>query len=447
MKKSLLILFTIIQTYSFSQDTTKTSFSLKEAQDYAVANNLNLLNAKLDIKIAKAKILETTAIGLPQVKANLGHNYMIDIPVTLLPAQIFNPMAPEGQMMPVKFGTDHNSSAEIQVSQLIFSGEYIVGLKASKIYKQLSETQYTKTEQDVKDIISSTYQLILVAQERTAILQKNIESTQSIFNDTKEMFKAGFAQETDVSQMQINLSRLNNAFESAKRQIEIGKKLLKFQMNIPLDKNIELTEKLESFISQLDYNSISNLALDQSNHIDYKIIEVQENLQKLNLQREKSTFLPSIAAFYSNKQTLQSNDFEVFTGGTWYKSNIVGLSVQIPIFGSGQKLSRVSQAKIGLDKVQNAKLMISSNLNMQMITAKNDIQNAFDTYNLEKENKELTQKIYDNYKTKYNSGLATSMEFTQAQMQYLSTEDAYFQAVFKLLDAKTKLEKALGIYK
>jgi outer membrane protein TolC len=174
------------------------------------------------------------------------------------------------------------------------------------------------------------------------------------------------------------------------------------------------------------------------------MFDVQENLQKLNLQREKSTLLPTISAFYSHKQSMQSNDFEVFSGGIWYKSNLVGLNVSIPIFGSGQKLSKISQAKISLDKVKNGKLMLQDNLDIGYIRAKSDFKTAFDTYQVEKENKDLSYKIFENAQTRLKNGTMSTLDFNQAQMQYIGTEDAYFQALSRLLDAKINLEKLLN---
>jgi outer membrane protein TolC len=445
--RNLLILFLLIICLSnFAQvDINKTSFSLSEAQEYALVNNKQVVNARLDIISAKKKIWETTAIGLPQVSASASHNYNIDLPVTLMPAQIFNPAAPEGEYMEMQFGTDHNTTFNIQATQLIFSGEYIVGLKASKIYKELSENQLEKTENELKEQITNTYELILIAKERKKILEKNIENTKSIYEDTKAMFETGLVQETDAAQLKINLSTLENAQKSAERQIDIIKNLLKFQMNIPLDKNITLTDELEPLLSNLNTEELENTNFDIEQHFDYKLISTQEHLQKLNMDREKTTFLPTVSAFYTNQQSMMGNDFEVFSGGKWYAANIVGLSINVPIFSNGQRLSKISQQKIELDKVQNSKYQLSESLNMQVIQSRLQFQNAYDTYNIQKENKDLSEKIYKDYETKYSNGMASSLELTQSQLQYLNTEQAYFQAIFNLLDAKNKLDKALGL--
>jgi len=446
MRKIALLITTIIWLGGYAQvDTSKTTFTLGEAQEYALQNNKQVLNARLDILKSKKKIWETTAIGLPQVNASASSNYNMDLPVTLMPAQIFNPMAPEGEYMEMKFGTDYSTKLDLQATQLIFSGEYIVGLKAAKIYKELSENQLDKTEQDLKEQIANTYELILIAKERKQIIEKNIESTKSIYNDTKAMFESGLAQETDASQLKINLTTLQNALKSAERQIDIIKNLLKFQMNISLEKDIQLSDNLEGILSGINTDEVLQAQFNIDNHIDYKIVTTQEHLQKLNLDREKTSLLPTISAFYDHQESMMGNDYEVFSGGKWYPANIVGLSIKVPIFGSGQKISKISQQKIELDKVQNSKYLLSESLNMQVIKARLEFQNANDSYKLQKDNKDLSEKIYNDYETKYREGMASSLELTQAQLQYLNTEQAYFQAIFNLLDAKNKLDKALGL--
>jgi len=445
MKKIIFSFVLLSRLLAFSQDSTQTIFSLIEAQNYAIQNNKQIVNARLDVLISKKKIWETTAIGLPQASASTSYNYNIDLPVTLMPAKIFNPKAADGEYIEMKFGTEHNTKFNFQATQIIFSGEYIVGLKASKIYKQLSENQVEKTEQDIREQIANTYELILIAQERKQILEKNIKSTKSIYDDTQSLFESGLAQETDASQLKINLTTLENALKSANRQIDIIKNLLKFQMNIPLENPIELSDKLEPLLTSINIGTLLNTPFDIKNHIDYKIVSTQEHLQELNLNREKSTFLPSISAFYNHQESMMGNDFEVFEGGEWYPANIVGLNINIPLFGSGQKLSKVSQQKIELDKIQNSKYQLSESLNMQVIKARLEFQNAHDSYLLQKSNKELAKKIYKDYEIKYKEGMTSSLELTQAQIQYLNTEQSYFQAVFNLLDAKNKLDKALGV--
>ena len=90
MKKvlcALIITITSLSTQLVAQEQSDTlSFSLLDAIDYAMQNAYQKINADHDVEIARKKIWETTAIGLPQVSASTGYNYHIQQMETPLPA-------------------------------------------------------------------------------------------------------------------------------------------------------------------------------------------------------------------------------------------------------------------------------------------------------------------------------------------------------------------------
>jgi len=156
-----------------AQDTLK--FSLKEAQEFAIQNNVEVTNASLDIISANKKIWETTAIGLPQITGQYSHQYL---PGDLPTISFGDPDAP-----PIKLGVKNSGTYNITLSQLVFSGEYLVGLQASKTFKELSENNYEKKKIDAKDSISSNYYTILVLKKSIEILDSSISNLEStIYN-------------------------------------------------------------------------------------------------------------------------------------------------------------------------------------------------------------------------------------------------------------------------
>ena len=107
-------------------------------------------NSLLDVEIAQQKIKETTATGLPKIAGSVAFQNFLDVPTSLIPASSFDPAAPSDLLIPVKFGTDFNLNGTLQVSQLIFSGNYLVGLQASRTYKDISIQMVEKSELDIK---------------------------------------------------------------------------------------------------------------------------------------------------------------------------------------------------------------------------------------------------------------------------------------------------------
>src|ERR1700754_3445713 len=132
--------FCAIAFKSYGQDAPPNNqtynFSIQDCINYAYEHQDSVVNAQLNIKSAEYKVKETIGIGLPQVKGSASFQDYLKIPTTLLPGQFFG--RPEGAFVPVQFGVKYQSSFGVNADQILFDGSYLVGLKASKTYKELS---------------------------------------------------------------------------------------------------------------------------------------------------------------------------------------------------------------------------------------------------------------------------------------------------------------------
>ena len=186
---------------------TQSTFSLEEAKDFAVINNLNAENARLDITSADRRVWETAASGLPQLSASAVYNNNLSLATTLIPDFLGNP----SEKIEVQFGTKHYATAGLSATQLIFSGQYFVGLQTAKLYKEFTQKNLELTEQQVKESITQGYYLVLLAEETLEALSGNYDNMQTIYAETSELYKAGFVEENDVDQLEISLIDLENA--------------------------------------------------------------------------------------------------------------------------------------------------------------------------------------------------------------------------------------------
>lgn len=438
-------IFMAIVFLSFGKLNAQTAYSLIEAQDFAAQNNYQVKNAKADLEIAKKKIAETTAIGLPQVSTELNFQNFIDIPTQVIPKAAFNPYAKEGELEAVKFGTDYNSSASVTASQLVFSGEYIVGLQASKTYSELSAQNLERTARETRTSVALAYFTVLIAEENKKVLSKTLENTVKVLKETTAIYKSGFVEESDVDQLALLVSNLKNAVSRIDRQIEIAYMLLKLQMGIPVKDVIQLKDNIDLLVINIQSETIVNAEFSPENHIEFKLMDTQKELSNLSLKREKARSLPTFGAFFSHSQNAFRNEFDFFEDKPWYPATIWGFNMKFSIFSSGMSTARIKQAKLELEKMETMQEQISQGLNLQSAAAKSDFQNAADLLNTQKQNLVLAEKIQDKTLKKYKEGLASSFELNQVQNQYLSTQSSYVNAVFELLNAEQKLVKALGL--
>lgn len=455
----LLIIILLIPNFLKSQTDTIYKLSLNDAIEFGYQNNVNITNAELEVRKAKWKVWETTAIGLPQVNASAEYQNFPDIPTQLMPNFLFpvvvgintsyfglmptQPLPDEEGKIPVQFGSKHNLDWGVSVSQLIFSGEYIVGLQAAKTYKLLSTQNQSKAKIELKINIEKAYYLALIATESRKIIEENYQNIKKISENNQKMADEGIINQTQADQIKILELNIKNQISALKRQEQLSMLMLKFQLGMIPQDSIILTDSLSQLIKNLDLKLMSN-NFDISNNIDYQMLETQVKLKTLNLRRTESKTLPQISAYYSYSKKAMLDTFNFFDKGTdWFPTSVIGIKFSLPIFSSGMRSAQIQQNKIDLMEAMNQQQMFTQQLNLQYIQAKNDYINSLDNLYSQKQNMQLSDKIYKNTLIQYQEGTASSNDLTQAQNQFLQAESSYYQALMQSLNAKASLEKLL----
>jgi outer membrane protein TolC len=436
-------------------DTLK--LSLSQAQQFAMENNQSILNANLDIEAAKKKVWETTTIGLPQVNGKLGFQYtpeltsissinnlfgwMYDADQALLALQPsngkFGHIPDPGDPIP-ESDMKWSLAGTITASQLIFSGSYLVGLQSAKVYKSLSELNQVKSKQDILESVVNSYVNVLIARENMVILDSTYNNLTKTFSDMQAMGAQGFIEETDIDQMQITVSTVKSSLDYITRMVGVAEMLLKIQLGLDLQKPLVLTDNLAPIIDGITIEKLVAADFVLENNVNYKMLDTQVKASQLLLKLRKSEFLPDIAAFYQYQKEFNDNAF------TFTPPHVIGVQMNIPIFGSGQKLARVSQAKIEVLKAQNTKTQMSNNLKLDYYNSKSALLNAYDKYATESGNIKLAKRIYDKALIKYTNGVISGTDLSQIQNQYLTAQSNYYQALQDLISSKSKLEKVLS---
>lgn len=440
MKKQILILLivghgAIMMAQQKAADTLY--FSLDEAMLFAMENNLNAKNARLDVDAADQRVWETAATGLPQVNASVNYNYNINLPTTLIPDFTGDP----SEKIEIQFGTKHNATAGVVGNQLLFSGEYIIGLQTAKIFKEFTKRNTERTEQQVRQSVIENYYLVLLGEATLELLEDNRDNVQLTYEETYQLYKSGFVEEIEADQLEVVLIDLQNSVLSMERQIMATKNLLKYQMGVAREKNIVLNDNLGDLIATIDYTATLGVDFTIEENIDYQIVSEQERLAYMDMKLKRSAYLPSLSAFYSMDFAAQRDEFNFLDSNeNWYKASMVGLSFNVPIFSSGLRRAGVSQKRIAYEQARNNKEFAAEGLEVEFVQYKYDFANALEKYRSDKKNLELSEKVVRVTNIKYTEGLATSLELTQVNNQYLQALTNYTSSMVEVLNAKIRID-------
>lgn len=439
-----------LQAQEQTADTTVKYFSLEEARAYAAEHNYDVISAMKDIDIARKKVKETTAIGLPQLSGSIKYNDFIDIPTQLIPAEFLDPTNPDlaGTFFPVKFGTKYNMTASATANQLLFSGEYIVGLQASRTFVDLSQKQYDKQVIQLDRSVAESYYFVLVAERNRDIVDSTLVSLKEIKAANQALYENGFLEDTDVDQVNLLISDLEATRINIENNLGISKNMLKFTMGLKLENKIKLTDNLDDLLARVNMETLYTEPFDYRKNIDYNILENQQELAHLDLKRYKSQYLPQLYTFFNFQENAYRQQWDFFKGGKdWFKTTVWGVQLDIPIFQSGARSARISQSKIKLDQLAVMDQKLRAGLEIQVSTVKNNFLNAWKVYQNKKDGLELSLKIYQKTGQKLKEGVSSTIELQQNYNQYLNSERDYVTSILDLLNNKLQLEELLTKYK
>jgi outer membrane protein len=469
-----LLFLGIFQPGSCQETAEKLVLNLQEAVDQAIAYNKSLKNARLEVERSRRSIWESIAQGLPQVDGTVNYmsyfNYQMefnfgggeapsftpeqlqdafDQTVSNFPFYTTNDLAVHGansfydaqlQSMvgPTAITLKDQSTATLQLSQLIFSGQYIVGIQTAKLAQKISEQNLESSELNIKESVISSYYLVLITQESLDILEQNLKNLQGTLEQTRQMYKAGMAEQTDVDQIRINVNQLANATNAQRRNLELNYNMLRFQLGLRSEVELELTDSLESLFSSTQPESALIVPLVLEDNVTYQIMQTQEEINRRLLGLEQWNYAPTIAGFYNYNKKILVSGFDM------NPNHLVGLNMSVPIFSSGMRKARVDQARIEYNMAQNNREMLEDQLVLQEKQFKYNLQNSLENYYTQQENVEVALSVYDSYMRKYEQGMATSLDLTQANGNYLDAESNYLTAMMEVMNARLQLDKLMN---
>jgi len=435
----LLLFFASGMVQAQVTDSLNYKFSLKEAIDYALNHQSAVLNAQIDEEIAKNDVKKTVGTGLPQVSTTFNFQDYLKVPTSLLPGEFFGQ---PGTQIPVKFGVKYNSSAGIELNQLLFDGTYIVGLQASKTYKELSVRTSTRTKIETVVAVTKAYYSVLVNKEQLTLIDANLVQLTKSFNDTEAMFKNGFAEKIDADRLLVLKNNLETERENATRSLSINIDLLKFQMGMPVTAALEPVDK----ISDVRAQPVSAAVADTSAYkarIEYSLLETQKKLNLLDVKRYKSTFLPTLKGFASATKSFQSDNFSNLYDQN-YPTSVIGLTLSWNLINGGQRIYQLRNAKLVVKQTENQMQDLKNGIVNEISTNQKLYANSQRSLENQERNLKLAEEILRVTRIKYEQGIGSSLEVTTAETSQKEAQNNYITALYNLLINKVDLDKATG---
>jgi outer membrane protein len=324
---------------------------------------------------------------------------------------------------------------------MIFSAPWLVGVQTAKLASTLASQGLTLTKIETEESVVNAYYLILTLTETIMVIDKNLANLNEILVSTNAMYSVGMAEATDVDQMRSNVSMLINTRSSAERSVELNYNMLRFLLGVERGTEIILTESLDSLIAAVNVDALITEEFNIEENINYQLIDTQLKMSELSLKGAKATVLPTLSGSIYYTRTGMGDELSHMQ---YFPYSAVGLQLQVPIFGSGSRYTKIKKAQINYEKAQNTRSMVSDQLLLQEKQLRYNLLSANEQYKSQKENIEIAARVLNSIQNKYNQGMASSLDLTQANNNYLTSQSNYLNAIMNLLQTKVSFDKLMN---
>jgi outer membrane protein len=433
-KKYLFLWLILLSTSSITAQQTN-QFTVKQAVDYATKNATAVKNALLDIQIQKQTNREITAMAYPQVSTSGTFNDFLKIPTSIVP------FGPGGSLIPVQFGTKYNATGSIDASQILFDGQVFVGLQARDASMKLATKTSEITAEIIKANVYKIYYQLVVSKKQLSSIDANIERFEKLLFDVKEIYKQGFAEKLDVDKVEVQLNNIKTEKFKIISLIETGNAGLKYLMNMPQNETLILTDTLSEEALK---DNILDSAYDYKNRKEVQALDLAAKLYEYNIKRYKLSRIPTVVAFGSYQKNAQRTEFDFFKSQPWFTTSVVGLKVSAPLFDGNARNSKISKAKLDLQKLNNNLAQSKASIDYEVNAARIKMKSALLTIDNQKLNTILAEKVYNTSKKKYEAGLGNNQEIYNAQTELKVAQNNYYAALYDAIIAKIDYLNATG---
>ncbi|MBP5541150.1 MAG: TolC family protein [Bacteroidales bacterium] len=454
----ILPLFGLLAPSMQAQEPQTLRLSLQEAQDYAVEHNLSMQNASLDVKKAEASRWQAISSMLPQVKASFDYQNMCGYEMNF-GSRGTSSMMPDsvnigGMTLPMSFiynnnnndntsgGIPMNPSGTVGITASVaLTGAQIVSATLSKVAIDMADITRRQTEQTTRSNVKSVYTSILVMEQTVGLLDSSLANMQQLLETTEASVKAGAAEQIQADKLSVQVASLRNSINNTRRSLTMLYNSLLLQLGADVNSRIELTTTIEDVV---DVDNAAKLTLggfNIENNYNYQLLEQSEKLSQKQVTLAWMDFTPILSAYY---QYSYKTYFGKDEGFNMTPPNMIGASVSLPLFQSGTRIAKVKSAKIDYQETLNSRRQAEDGLQVQYNQLCYDLVSAIESYQIQRDNLEVTRRVFVNTSEKYKYGHASNLEVTNASTDIISAQSNFIQAFMSVVSAQVALENLLG---
>jgi outer membrane protein len=447
------------------------ALSLDAAVRRALGESEEVRLARSQVQLADAQVKEVRAGALPQVNAQVGYTRTFASSFsggggfTLPDSLRFEPdstasvqerlryleqnaplagLGGLGQLFGnLPFGQANAYQASLAGSQLLYSGGRTgAAMRIARDYREVARLQLQEQTAEIELQVRTAYVNALLAQELAAGARQALEQAEAFLAQERLRLSAGRASELEVLRGEVSRDNLRPQLVQAENAAQLALLNLKRLVDLPLDAPVALTTALDAPSAEaLARPAVAAEAL--ARRASVTAAERQVAIAEQNIRVARGAYLPSVSLSMNYGRLLYpSSPWEL--NGDWRTDFTAGLNVQIPIFNGGERAAQLQRARVQAEQARLQLGQLREGVQLQYEQAAGERERARTAIAARQTTVAAAQRVYDLTVLRYQQGLATQLEVSQARLELLQARTNLAQATADFLTADASVVRATG---
>jgi outer membrane protein len=430
----IVVLFALLLPLSGIAQTPPTdsvlqSASLNQVVQYALSHQPAIQQAQIDEEITDRIIKGKLADWYPQVNFTYNFLHYMDLQASVIGGNV------------IRFGVENTSATQFTATQALINRDVVFASSTASKVKLQAGQNTTRSKIDVVVSVTKAFYDVLATKQQIKVSEESIQRLQRSLQDSYSRYLTGVADKTDYKRATILLTNTKAALKTNQEQLEYKQKYLKSVMGYPLES--ELVIQYDTLQLERDIILDTLQKINYTEHIDYRILFTQKELQEANVKYSKWAYLPSLNAVGAYILNFQSNVFgELYD--TSYPFSYVGASLTFPIFQGGKRVAKVREQQWTSKRLDWSLINLENALNTEYTRALSTYKASLAAYHAQRENVVLAREVYDIIYLQYTNGVRAYLDVAIAESELRTTRINYFNALYIVLSSKLDVQRALG---
>lgn len=435
-----------------SQAQAVKSFTLEES--IAIAKQTNLANQAVQerVKSAEAQVRAARAGLLPSVSINSSYTYTPNLAKSVLqtgggfgpagagdflPTQGEEGLGDSSDVIELEFGAHQNFRGEAALRQPVFAwGRYYYNYQSAKLNLDGARMELEATQNQLALDVSEAFYGVLLTVEFEKVSEKTVELVEKQLQIAQNLFDSGAATKFDVLRAQVQLANAKSQLIRAQNRARTAKNAYKNILNINLTEKVKVTGNFDAPDIELDLESLIQTAKTHRPEIHQFGFNEQANQKRVAVAKTGNR--PDLA-FFANYQ-VDDNERLRDMNRIWN----LGFSLNFPIFDGLATRAAVQQSETALRQTQLGKHQLIDAVEFEVRSAYLNLVEAKALIEVQRNTVEQARESLRIAKLRYENGIITSVEFTDAQLSLTQAEVNRLQSLYDYVVGLKKLEKAIG---